>query len=164
MQPLDDWVDEAVRPSGFWMYHGEGANMLVSQGPASWFMVSLPGSEIISKWAQQCREYWLHHSFVHDYFWMDGLFRYLYESNESFRLSWNRVPFVNCEAYGQSHCLAGHLLFHNDGDLKHRLLNHPPYAIKLSKLWTQENPHGTLYSDSLAAFVLDVATRTCVEQ
>jgi len=159
MRMLDEWVHEAVRPSGVWMYRGRN----MDEGAVTCLMCSLPGSYMMVTWANQAREYWLYHSYFHDYDWMRGLFCYLVESKTAFREAWEKVPWVDSTLYGQIHCLFGRM-FHDDADLKHRLLNRPPYAVKLSASWTEENPDGTLYSDSLAAFVLDVATRTCLEQ
>ena len=31
MQPLDNWVNDAIAPSNFWMYHGTGGQMDIKQ-------------------------------------------------------------------------------------------------------------------------------------
>ena len=40
MQPLENWIFEAVEPSGIWMYHGHGAGLNSLIGPCSWFIAS----------------------------------------------------------------------------------------------------------------------------
>ena len=81
MQPLDSWVYSAIEPSNFWMYHGEGGGMNIMEGPASWFIVSVKNSYIINKWKEECDEYWNSNDSTDNYFWMDSLFKKLYENS-----------------------------------------------------------------------------------
>ena len=54
MQPLDHWIFEVIKPSGFWMYHGHGAGLNSNLGPASWFIISEKDGELITKWKNEC--------------------------------------------------------------------------------------------------------------
>jgi hypothetical protein len=147
MRPLNQWIDNAIQPSGLWMYHGNGGDM-IGYGPASWFIASEKGDNdkgyIISKWKEKCDEYWLNRIECHRYNWMDFLFRELYESDDKFRNLWNAVPNIYCEDFGQSHSLA-----HNSGmvsnypDLKEIFEKSPPHALKFWKNWDDIFPDVT---------------------
>jgi Capsular polysaccharide synthesis protein len=130
MHPLDNWIYEALEPSGFWMYHGRDKG----EGPASWFIISVAKSLLISKWKKACDEYWSSRDVEDEYFWMDTLFKKLRTSDEEFASEWGSVPYLWCEDKGQSHMLAGKTQA-NDPELKRILNETPPYVVKLSKSW-----------------------------
>lgn len=142
MQPLDSWVVEAVRPAGLWMYHGHGAGMSALNGPASWFMASERGAPLIAKWKTACDNYWLDRTTAHNYFWLDGLFRQLHDSDPEFRAQWQLAPYLYCEGRGQSHCLAGgNKLVSVDSKLQECLRTRPPYVLKLWwRPWSEAFP------------------------
>lgn len=135
MQPLDNWVNAETMAGGLWMYHGGGGGMPEAEGPASWFIVSEAKGLIISKWKAACDDYWNARPRAHEYFWMDGLFKRLYEIDPEFKAAWLKVPNICCEAKGQAHALA-YTLFDNTPELKELITKSPPYAFKLSKNWT----------------------------
>jgi hypothetical protein len=84
MQPLEHWVNDAVEPSGLWMYHGKGAGMNIELGPASWFIVSKKNSYLITKWKEECDRYWNSDKQEYGYFWMDELFKNLYYNDKEY--------------------------------------------------------------------------------
>jgi hypothetical protein len=127
LMPIDLWVYEAVRPTGFWMYHGRDEG----RGPASWFMVSMRNTIIIREWKRACDAYWTNRTHSKNYFWMDELFANLCRDDPTFRTEWSRVPYLYCEAPGQAHMLAGKV-GSSDEDLKKILRHNPPYAVKLN--------------------------------
>ena len=143
MRPLDAWIHNSIEPSGIWMYHGNGGDM-IGYGPASWLIASEKGGYIISRWKAKCDEYWKNRDKCDRYNWMDFLFRELYESDEHFRNLWNQVPRIYCEDFGQSHSLA-----HNNGmvsnysDLKKSFEESPPHALKFWKHWSTDFPDVT---------------------
>ncbi|MEA5624984.1 capsular polysaccharide synthesis protein [Nostoc sp. UHCC 0251] len=143
MQPLDTWVQEAVKPAGLWMYHGHGGGMNCKDGPASWLIVAEENSLIIDKWKSACDEYWKYRTHADSYYWLDGLFRKLYESDVKFRDKWKLAPHLYCESKGQAHSLAP---FHyrmesNNKDIKKIFLEKPPYALKFWwKDWQDKFP------------------------
>lgn len=161
MRSLDSWIDDAIRPSGLWMYYGNGGDM-IGYGPASWFIASEKGNYIISSWKLKCDEYWKNRIECDRYNWMDFLFRELYESDETFRNLWDKVPRIYCEDYGQSHSLA-----HNNGmisnypDLKRSFEVSPPYALKFWKGWTNDFPDTTTEScmNSNGYFAIQMSKR-----
>jgi len=136
LQPLDNWVEDAIKPSGFWMYHGGGGGMDVKNGPASWFILSLKESYIIKKWKEACDNYWNTNNFTNNYFWMDELFKILYETDEEFKNNWNNVPYLNCEEDGSSHTLSKYGVFENNEYIKNLLKTSPPYGLKF---WNHTN-------------------------
>ena len=86
LEPLDSWLPKDNNmQSGLWMYHGNGGRFVPGTGPASWFIISLPGSQpggyMIQRWKAACDAYWhtrtetgqLSH-------WMDVLFTDLFNS------------------------------------------------------------------------------------
>ena len=140
MQPLDSWIEDRAKPSDFWMYHGNGAGMHVTVGPASWFIISKPYGYIINRWKKQCDKYWTLHDSADSYFWMDNLFKKLYETDSLFQEMWSNVSYINCEEDGQSHTLLTHKMFNNTPHIKQLFLNKPPYALKLWKDWNHIFP------------------------
>lgn len=131
MIPLDRWVYPALENSGFWMYHGRDWGA----GPASWFMISLRNSYIISTWKNACDKFWQSSPPPprdYDYYWMDALFTNLLESDSQFAYEWSHVPYLWCEATGQAHMLNGKCQ-DNTPELKHILEYNPPYAVKLTR-------------------------------
>jgi Capsular polysaccharide synthesis protein len=147
MQPLSSWTPEAVECAGLWMYHGNGAGMDAKNGPASWFIISEKNSLIINKWKNACDEYWKNRTNIDSYFWLDGLFRRLFESDVEFRNKWNLAPHLYCESKGQAHSLYKRvrsvdwlsLMSLNSPSLKKIFLEKPPYALKLSwKEWQEK--------------------------
>jgi len=143
MRPLDAWIHNSIEPSGLWMYHGNGGDM-IGYGPASWLIASEKGGYMISRWKAKCDEYWTNRATCGRYNWMDFLFRELYETDEQFRNMWHQVPRIYCEDFGQSHSLA-----HNSGmvsnypDLKRSFEESPPYALKFWKHWSTDFPDVT---------------------
>jgi hypothetical protein len=129
MRPLDTWVHDAIRPTGFWMYHGEVDG---PDSPASWFIISKKNNYLITKWRDECNLYWKKNSKAHTYRWMDELFMKLIETDPECRRIWRGTPYLNCEAPGQAHMLAGKTLG-SDPELKEILRSRPPYAVKLSR-------------------------------
>jgi hypothetical protein len=126
MSSFDDWIYDVIQPVGFWMYHS------VDVKPCSWFFISMKGNYMITKWKEACDEYWISRTEADQYFWMDSLFMDILRTDDTFRTMWSNVPYIDCEARGQSHMLAGKC---NDDapDLKDIIKNNPPYVIKLSR-------------------------------
>lgn len=136
MQPLNPWIDEAVKPAGLWMYHGHGGGMDGRNGPAIWFIASEQDSLMINKWKSACDEYWKNRTEADSYFWLDGLFRKLFESNTEFKNKWSLAPHLYSELKGQAHSLARHDgMLSNNQDIKKIFREKPPYALKL---WWKE--------------------------
>lgn len=134
MRPLDEWIYDALLPTGFWMYHGRD----YGKGPASWFIISIRNSYIIKQWAKECMNYWKLKNYngkPHDYFWMDELFTNLYLSDNKFLSEWNNVPYLWCDSFSQSHMIM------KDGKAekecskitKKGLIYNPPHVIKLTR-------------------------------
>jgi len=132
MQPLDNWVEKAIENSNFWMYHGNGAGMDIKYGPCSWFIISKKGSYIITKWKEKCDTFWNNNDHTDNYFWMDELFKKLFESDITFKNEWNKVPYLSCEDHGSSHTLANYGIFANNDNIKKLFKETPPYVLKFS--------------------------------
>jgi hypothetical protein len=139
MQPLDHWAFEAVEKTGIWMYHGWGGNFDPNVGIASWFILSYKNNYVIKKWKERCDQYWKEHNEAHTYFWMDELFRELYDTDSKFREAWSNTPNICCEDYGQAHCLVGKINV-DDNDLKEHFKVRPPYALKFWSNWNEMFP------------------------
>lgn len=160
MQPLDHWAFEAVEKSRIWMYHGWGGGFNPNVGIASWFILSYKNSYIIKKWKERCDKYWNENNKAHTYFWMDGLFRELYDSDIKFKNAWSITPNICCEDYGQAHCLAGKMNI-NDPKLKEHLKLKPPYALKFWNHWNHMFPDLELEEckDSIGYYAFYMAKR-----
>jgi len=141
LQPLDSWIEESIEASNFWMYHGTGAGMDIMQGPASWFIVSKQASYIINKWKASCDEYWKERSSTDNYFWMDALFKDLYNNDSEFKRQWDAVPYISCEDPGQSHMFAGGSWKENTESVKKIISDSPPRVVKLwERRWSDAFP------------------------
>jgi len=139
MQPLEEWVNGALAAEGFWMYHGAGGGMHPSEGPCSWFMVSLQGAPLVATWKAACDGYWRDRGRCEGYFWMDALFRGLWHRDPAFKEAWRRVPYEQVGDWGSAHCMYG-TWGGNDQVLKARLSTRPPHVVKLWNEWTQRWP------------------------
>lgn len=131
LEPLDYWIEDSIKASGFWMYHGTGAQMHIKEGPASWFIVSKQGSYIIHKWKKACDDYWKERSSTENYFWMDALFKQLYNEDAEFKRQWDMVPYLSCEDSGQSHMFAQGSWKENTESVKQILKTSPPHVLKM---------------------------------
>jgi len=162
MQPLDRWCSDAVKPAGFWMYHGCGVDLLIEEGPASWFILSEPNNRFICEWKKECDEYWHSRTETDEYFWMDLLFKKIIHSNIYLFELWLSAPFLSCEDEGQSHCLyKGSTMIINDEKTKMLLFENPPYALKLWNTWTTTFPDITTKEcqESTGYFAIEISTR-----
>jgi hypothetical protein len=146
MQPLDNWMDKMLTES-IWMYHGHGGGMPREIGPASWFIVSRKDGYIITKWKEACDEYWKTcSSSLKSWWWMDLLFKKLFETDTQFRDEWLRVPYIYCELDGQSHCLATNNRQYMECSLDHikkSFREDPPFALKFWSSWSSVFPDVT---------------------
>jgi len=149
MRPLDHWVHEAVEPAGLWMYHGHGGGMGKEHGPASWFIVSKKNGYMINKWKEECDTYWNTNSYAQNYFWMDSLFRHLFETDDHFKHLWGKVPYIYCESDGESHTLSHYKMENNTPHLKHLFEKKPPHVLKFRSCWHKVFP--------------DVTTQDCLD-
>lgn len=131
LRPLDGWAHHAVRPVGFWMYHGRDNG----RGPASWFMMSVPGAYIPVEWDKQTDQFWKSRSRSRSppvaYNWMDKLFAQLAKTDHKFLQDWMCVPFLDCNRSCEAHSLAGRV-YQFDPDRLDLIKANPPVAIKLS--------------------------------
>ena len=141
MQPLEPWVHDAVEPTGLWMYHGHGGGMAKEIGPASWFIVSKRDSYMIKKWKEECDQYWKNYNQAHDYFWMDSLFKKLFDEDDTFKQLWLKVPYLYCELDGQSHTLAHYGMENKTPHIQKLFEIKPPYALKFWSGWNYLFPH-----------------------
>ena len=173
MQPLSTWAQEAVKCAGLWMYHGNGGGMDAKNGPASWFIISEKDSLIINKWKNACDKYWQNRTNADSYFWLDGLFRKLFESDLEFKNRWGRAPHLYCESKGQAHSLYYRigsvnwlsLISLNTPSLKKNFLKKPPYILKLSWKECPENfPEidSAEFKESNCYFVIQMSKRKFV--
>lgn len=143
LQPLDSWVHKACESSDFWTYHTSHWGKDKSYIPASWFLTSKKGSELITKWKHACDQFWNKNNSTINYHWMNELFVELYKTDSSFKKLWDSVYDIDSEDYGQSHAL-----YHNDAmvkcdtKLKKKFLKEAPYVLKYwVPLWESTFPN-----------------------
>jgi len=162
MQPLDPWVFEAVEDSGVWMYHSWGGGLPANLGISSWFIVSKEQSYIIKEWKKECDNYWGNRIEAHTYFWMDQLFRRLFDNDKEFNHQWGITPNICSEDYGQAHCMSqGDGMGNCSRELKLFFKNSPPYVLKYWSHWNNfcENIKDEQCRNSISYFALLMAKR-----
>ncbi len=136
MQPLDNWVFDAVEPGGIWMYHGLGGGLPKEIGPASWFIISKKEDYIISKWKEACDYYWYNNNNNNNNnILIDSLFKRLLFDDEIFKRKWLNVPYIYCELDGQSNTFTTHKIENDTPHIKKILEMTPPYILKLHDNW-----------------------------
>lgn len=131
MQPLDDWLYDAVLPCSFWMYHGRDRG----SGPASWFVAATKHSYIVRRWCDACALYWAargHAGAPADAEWMDALFADLVRTDGAFAAAWRDVPYLWCDAFGQSRMLEDDVSSECSRERRDLLATSPPHVLKLS--------------------------------
>ncbi|KAL6764049.1 capsular polysaccharide synthesis protein-domain-containing protein [Haematococcus lacustris] len=132
LEPLDDWLPNALEPAGLFMYRaGDGCRHLTS-----WFMIFEPNHYIAKGWFNAAMEFWskvargdIKQADV-QYLWMDILWRRNVDKDPQWRAYWDDVPFLCCDDSDQSHGFRG-FIDHFDPAARVWRLN-PPHAIKLS--------------------------------
>lgn len=133
LKPLDEWIHMALDTVGVWMYHGNSLRVTLDKGCAVWFIASLKGNQLIEKWLKAIKEYLSGNDI--NYHALETVFIKLQEDDPEFKKIWDDVPFINSEAYGESHCLSmvGHrkLMEYDDPYLKHIFYYNRPYMVKL---------------------------------
>jgi hypothetical protein len=96
LQPLDDWLTEAMR-AGFFAFSQPGPNRMLS----SWFLSSEPASPILRAWKRRTEAFWEQRREAEDYFWLHHLFRVAYDEDPSVRATWEVVPKISADG---PHC------------------------------------------------------------
>lgn len=162
MQPLNNWYLNAIKPAGFWMYHGNGGDLPIKEGPASWFILAEAGNPFISRWKKECDDFWIFISETDEYYWMDMLFKTIIESDIQLLKLWLSVPFLSCEDEGQAHCLfKGSKMTIADEEIKLLLFEKPPYTLKLWNTWNTTFPDTSTKEcqQSTGYFAIQISTR-----
>ena len=94
---------------------------------------------MIQRWKAACDAYWLTRvetsQLTH---WMDVLFTDLFNSDAEFKARWERVPYINCEDWGEAHSLAGGNMMGSNVDLMRQYDERVPHALKFWKFWTEQ--------------------------
>jgi hypothetical protein len=140
MQPLDHWVFEAVEPSGFWMYRGNGG----SGGISCWFIVSQKDNYVINKWKEEADNYWLSSERVSTNYWLDLWFSTIFNNNDKVRELWLKVKSIYCEDKGQAHTMAHHFMWQDQYYIKDLFYDQPPYVLKFwLNAWEEHFPDPT---------------------
>jgi hypothetical protein len=128
-RPLGEWVQDAVAPAGFWMYHGGPEAMFA----AMFLLASLPGSLIISRWVDVANEFWSARPSVYAYQWVDHLFMRLLDTDPEVLAAWEQVPYRACDRRGDAHTFGDRVCFEPpDRELLKAVHETVPFAVKLN--------------------------------
>lgn len=142
LRPLDLWVYDCIYNANMWMYHGRD----MGRGPASWFIISMPYSYILSKWKNKVNEFLLENENF-EFYWMDRQFAYLAQNDTIFLKEWSLVPYLYCEEEYSAHCLA-YKTDSYDPLLIDKIIEVRPFVIKLSN-------HSQYHSNTNKHLLLD---------
>lgn len=90
--PLDDWIDSYLK-EGFFAFERPAEDRLVS----SWFLAASTTSYIVKSWCERTLEYWRARDSCDEYFWFHFLFGDAYNSDDHFRIIWDRTPKISAQ-------------------------------------------------------------------
>jgi hypothetical protein len=90
-RPLHDWLP---KENFFAFYNSTGKTMI-----SSWFLYAKKNDYIIDKWCEATLNYCKHHEKAHTYFFFHYLFEDLYNSNSTFKTTWDKVKKIS--SYGK---------------------------------------------------------------
>lgn len=155
LKPVDEWIVEYTKKENFFMYHSHGGGMPKEIGPCIWFIVSSKNNYIVDSWKNEVNKYWQYNNSTNNYFWLDSLFKKLFENDETFSQKWNNVKYIYANDFGQAHTLAVHCRPENDNeDLRNALNTNPPEVIKL---WNYFNTYimRNRYSNTIGGYIFD---------
>jgi hypothetical protein len=105
-RPLDDWIDQITRSSGFFAY----AKPSPDRPLASWFLAATEHNFIVERWAAQVDAMWQNSAGTSTngeladepnslgYFWFHKLFASLIDSEGEVAKAWNSVPQISADA------------------------------------------------------------------
>jgi hypothetical protein len=107
-RPLDDWIDDATRPAGFFAYDRPG----VGRPLASWFLAAAEHNPIVERWAAKVDEMWRARAGRSSvaaepppdddpestaYFWLHRLFADLIAEEADVERMWRAVPRISAD-------------------------------------------------------------------
>jgi Capsular polysaccharide synthesis protein/Polysaccharide pyruvyl transferase len=98
LQPLDDWLAEAMS-AGFFAFSKPGPDRMLS----SWFLSSEPASPVLRAWKRRMEAFWRQRLETEDYFWFHHLFELAYNEDPSVRATWEAVPKISADG---PHCFS----------------------------------------------------------
>lgn len=101
MRPLDEWIEEATSPTGFFAY----AKPAQGRPLSSWFLAANRGHYITGCWKSAVDQYWTENIRENltdnpndtNYFWFHGLFQQLLENDDKFRLLWEACIHISAD-------------------------------------------------------------------
>lgn len=92
-EPLDKWLPQKMAESNFFAFSNPGPDRLLS----TWFLAATPNHLIVQKWHQGSLDYWSIRDKRHTYFWCHYTFGDLYNTNEEFKLLWDKTPKLSAD-------------------------------------------------------------------
>ena len=124
VEPLDSWLET----SSVWMYRG---SLLFAdgKGPASWFIIALPGSYSLRRWKEKVDEYWQdkEETSTFNYFWLDSLWWDLYRNDPKFAAEWDSF-----ESPSRGPDIMDGKVNGVSKEVQDKFLKNPPHVVKLS--------------------------------
>lgn len=147
--PLDQWLAEAM-PNDFFAFSKPGPDRMLS----NWFLAASKGSQIISDWRREGREYWNGRTERDAYFWHHRCFSSAYEKSAAFRALWDESPKLaaaNRFHFGPNSL---ELLAPPEPDIEALLAAPPVPVFKLTHKFASVPGRDSLFS-RLARFAVD---------
>lgn len=94
-KPLNEWLPNYIN-EGFFAFDKPGPDRLIS----SWFIYSDKNNYIINKWCNETLKYFTVNEKEHPYFIYHYLFGNLYNSDNTFKQIWDKVPKLSANGLG----------------------------------------------------------------
>lgn len=102
LRPLHDWLPPLVRHGFFAFVWNDRDKWFVLPNVhrvmTSWFLVSTPGGQLISRWEGRSARYWKGRRTPHDYYWVHLILEYLVLTDAAVRRDFRTMPKLG--AYG----------------------------------------------------------------
>lgn len=92
-QPLDAWLPELVRPSGFFAFDRPAPDRPL----ASWLLAAQPGNLLATKWAMRVADYWRGRRKADAYYWFHREFDRLCDSDPEAAEAWRVTPRISAD-------------------------------------------------------------------
>lgn len=100
LRPLDAWIEQAIGPTGFFMYRYQKHTLFHEQVVG--FLAALPESYLLQTWQHAAYAYINNPQRIRDPHWCMSLFEHCLHTDDRFLSDWNSTPSLWADAEGEA--------------------------------------------------------------